>query len=1043
MRRREVIKRLIGTLAAANLQQASSGAAEPRAFGAYEVQSPHLRLRLAAQAEINEVTLHPEPTKTFARRVSGQTVLAGCKVRHSESRRLADGALEFRRILTHEGNGQSCQLRERFVPTDSGSIRWEIEVLGDGSPWSTPIETHFAWPVTAATKFWTTWGNNRSEASSGWHDPLIPAAFGELTLFYGGKTVEGGQAFSVPIATVLEPGDDTALSLALSPVDTVPEMSLRTTADGKIVFSRLHHRISKEAPARFALDLVTHPADWRSGLGWLVTRYPQYFDPPNPLTHQVGGLGAYSEYEGQLDAYKLLSMGFRVNWKASYDYYYMGMFLPPLDDDVEWVCNRSTTGTPEFPTSIGHLRRYSESMRKSGFYVLNYFNACEFGEHVHQISSPLNSKSEQNLWRDPSEFVFKMLRGAIMHGSDGKMLHGWERDVLMDPGEPAYQQYLLEQARRHIEKLPASSGLCIDELQYLRQYNRQRDDGITWKDGKPVRALVFSWQDFMSKLSPLMHGSNKVIYCNPLYRRLDLMQQLDGLFDESGSVSDNLNLCAFMALHKPHIVWTLDVNAPDPDTYLQRHLYLGAYPSAPVPVNNHDIMPCGATIDQYYVDYGPMFDTLRGRRWVLSAHAIEVEGQQAKANLFAIPGGYLAVLVMGGARTRARISLRSLQLLPGQKGFAVEVLQPGRSDWRPLSAVKEDDRMILEVPLQRGCAVVRLSYAWIRPEKHYFIENLAVTLGTTIESAQFRYTLDGQTPDGNSPIYTEPLTVKETATLKAALFRGGVRTGLVLTAELVKTPPPSPWIEPFEGLFNNRMTAKVYQPYLIAGAEIRYTLEGCELPNLAYSSFALPTLQACDTADRREVTSQSPLYEGPVDLRVTSTLCARTFVPGLEPSPLAVGRFHKLPPAPPLPKVYVTDLKPLKWQLADGHAIKNNRSAVGTPLSMKGKKYDRGLGVVSPSDVIYALEPGYVSFVAEVGLDDEVKANDVARAAFQVYVRNEREEMLVYSTPLLFPGEIWPIEVRLPLTLGRREIRLASNGSTNWDRVDWVNAGFL
>jgi hypothetical protein len=234
---------------------------------------------------------------------------------------------------------------------------------------------------------------------------------------------------------------------------------------------------------------------------------------------------------------------------------------------------------------------------------------------------------------------------------------------------------------------------------------------------------------------------------------------------------------------------------------------------------------------------------------------------------------------------------------------------------------------------------------------------------------------------------------------------------------MVKTRPPAPWIVPFHGNFKDKITVELLQPYAITNTEVRYTLDG------------------------GDVTSLSPLYSGPIELTATTTIRARTFMPGLEPSVTVDGKFAKLPPAASLPKVHLSELTPLKGQLADGSRIRNNRSQVDTPLSISGKKYEWGLGVCSPSEVIYKLEPGYGTFVAEVGLDDAVKNRNVARAAFQVYIRNEREEMLVYETPLLYPGESWPIELKIPL--GSEEIRLATSGSTDWDRVDWVNAGFL
>jgi hypothetical protein len=63
-------------------------------------------------------------------------------------------------------------------------------------------------------------------------------------------------------------------------------------------------------------------------------------------------------------------------------------------------------------------------------------------------------------------------------------------------------------------------------MNYLRMYNPRRDDGMTWNDGLPARALVNSWKDFMDRLRPLMSDGGKVIHGKPLYHSLDLMRHL-------------------------------------------------------------------------------------------------------------------------------------------------------------------------------------------------------------------------------------------------------------------------------------------------------------------------------------------------------------------------------------------------------------------------------------------------------------------------------------------------------------------------------------
>ena len=61
----------------------------------------------------------------------------------------------------------------------------------------------------------------------------------------------------------------------------------------------------------------------------LIERFlPEYFNPVNPGSHILGGTGAYSNHYTEFDAEKMKNMCFTVNWQASFDFPYMGMFVP-------------------------------------------------------------------------------------------------------------------------------------------------------------------------------------------------------------------------------------------------------------------------------------------------------------------------------------------------------------------------------------------------------------------------------------------------------------------------------------------------------------------------------------------------------------------------------------------------------------------------------------------------------------------------------------------------------------------------------------------
>lgn len=655
------------------------------------------------------------PGRVTARGVGGavdglvaETRLAGCEaageVQHKE---LENGGVEFFRELAQSDGDGRCLLTETFTPTGHG-LRWMVEVQGTGAPWTTSIETHLALASAEDLVWWTAWGDSRPdarEAATSWNDPLIPARFENATYVYGGRSFRSPQAFSIPLVCILDPAQDRGVTVALSPEDLMLDMALAVTEAGEMTFSRTRHRITADHPVRFALDIVAHEGDWRAGLGWMAERYAGFFDSPNPRAHGMAGCGAYSSHSTNFDPERLRRMAFRINWKASFDFPYMGMFIPPVPDDTtQWVDFKGKT------TSIRRMRDDIRALSSQGFHVLNYFNVTEFGARIAYPPPERKAVDDADLWRDPNDFLYHVLGGAILPGRDGKPISSWEGCVAMDPGDPVYRDFLLAQAQRHIEAFPESSGICIDRMDWLQFFNPRFDDGVSWVDGKAARSLVVSWHGIMAKLGPMLHDANKVIFCNPHYRRLDLMRQVDGVYDEFGQMGHSMNLCALLCVRKPVMEWTVPVKEllQTPDAYFQRHLHMGAYLTAPLPGNDHTILP-SAGVDQYYFDYGPLLDVMRGKRWVLEPHAVKVEGDAAKANLFEVPGGYVAPVTFGGEAREARVVLRHLKTLPEQKTFRVDVIHPGEEEWTQIDTVDAADELVLAVPLKRGCAMVRLS----------------------------------------------------------------------------------------------------------------------------------------------------------------------------------------------------------------------------------------------------------------------------------------------------------------------------------------------
>ena len=713
----------------------TSGMSDPSALE-YEVSARDLTVGITGQGHILALKLgfNKADIPFHACTVLDSCIQKGSAAHHS----LDSGGVEFSRTYVQERTAFQCTVVDRFIPTKS-SIRWEVEIVGSESPWSTPIETQLSWLSPSRLSFWTAWDTppgtgsrpiqNASlnklidkllrecdyqdlaaAADAGmeqwptdqWSDPLVAAPFVDLDLRYGGY-LGAHSAFSIPIATTMDPLADLALSLVQSPESNLLDMRLKTSSLGDVSLVRTNHRIASSSPIKLSMDLVAHAADWRGGMGWMVDRYPNYFEPSNRTAYELDGCGSYAGGEGDLDAEKLKKMAYSLNWNARFDWPYLGMSIPPVKADVTWP------SWYQKPASLAKMSSYDEKMDKSGFHVLEYFNVTGGGNYIQDDPPPRKANSDSELWRDGNDYVHYQVPGSIVRDRAGKILNdGWFNVVVLDCAEPCLQKSLIEQVETLVKELPHSSGICIDRMDWLNVYNPHRDDGVSWIDGRPTRSLLISWKQMLRKLAPILHQAGKVVYANTLIARIDSCECLDGFYDEMGDLPSSLNLCALMAVRKPAIGWTRDLNTlrPNPDALFQRHLHLGVFPTVPVPAADHTI-PEDRWADECYLAYGPLLAAIRGKRWVLKPHVISVRDQAARANLFQVPGGYAIPITFANNVNEVTLTLRNL-LEPGEQIASLTVLHPGEAKTSTLKWQSSPEGVKLAVPVQRGCALVKV-----------------------------------------------------------------------------------------------------------------------------------------------------------------------------------------------------------------------------------------------------------------------------------------------------------------------------------------------
>jgi hypothetical protein len=132
--------------------------------------------------------------------------------------------------------------------------------------------------------------------------------------------------------------------------------------------------------------------------------------------------------------------------------------------------------------------------------------------------------------------------------------------------------------------------------------------------------------------------------------------------------------------------------------FFQQHLLMGVYPMAPMPKNDHSILPGNATLDAFYTMYSGLFAALAATcAWDLRADPLQVVDTDGAAILAANvfqpcpeqPGPAAVVIVSAGAvlgTTPASFaSLAYLWSTPATEA-TVEAWLPGDLAWHALPA---------------------------------------------------------------------------------------------------------------------------------------------------------------------------------------------------------------------------------------------------------------------------------------------------------------------------------------------------------------------
>jgi HEAT repeat protein/glucose/arabinose dehydrogenase/mono/diheme cytochrome c family protein len=112
-----------------------------------------------------------------------------------------------------------------------------------------------------------------------------------------------------------------------------------------------------------------------------------------------------------------------------------------------------------------------------------------------------------------------------------------------------------------------------------------------------------------------------------------------------------------------------------------------------------------------------------------------------------------------------------------------------------------------------------------------------------------------------------------------------------------------------------------------------------------------------------------------------------------------------------------------------------DRACPGGGLRVAGRDVARGVGVVSPARLVYAIPAGSARFVGRAGLDDGGRGGQVE---FVVRV----DGRVAWRSGPVRAGRMVRLSVPLPPAASRLELRVDDGGTAGGSAADWLDAGF-
>jgi len=557
----------------------------------------------------------------------------------------------------------------------------------------------------------------------GYYAPFAPSLVNGTRFVYGDD--KEPLVIGVPLCVFLRGGGGgLALTLALDASaeggPAPPELVATTLADAsgvRVTFSRggMRQRPASAPFAARAFIVATLPG-WRAALGFYAARLPALFEPaPESNFQRLWGASQYADFRGQPTNASLLrdELGLRLNWDATFLFPFWGAYAGVLDatewDDCVAVGDMDVDsgvfhpqrhgtpppGVPAYPGTGGCEANaslalvaswYAQLQAQLGVASLTYVNTFEFGYALDVPDPAAGCAPENRTAYCISNALFRGRPGlgggfdaALVGGGDYTTVANWSGSTwlptpagwpiapgvkVLDPSVEPYRSYVVASLQAQLAA-GGAAGFCMDRMDHASHFSRARDDGLAWEKGGIASWLGYSHLSISAALRDVAHAAGVAAVVSILLPRLDLVGGLfDAYMNEHGDAQKTMPVYGLIGMFKPTSGWYWPQHDPPPvELYLRQCLVAGQSPQVPWALADHGNSPDGSpdpTPD--FLAYAPLYKLIVGKRWLLTAGAVELDAAAAAAglwaNAYATDAGLLLVVADGlGAANATAASL--------------------------------------------------------------------------------------------------------------------------------------------------------------------------------------------------------------------------------------------------------------------------------------------------------------------------------------------------------------------------------------------------